>query len=77
MNKIKETITALTNCDTNAVRVSRKESVPLSEECFRIAVKCIDRTASIVAAAYVIANADVWKILAVITFGVIYLMMKD
>lgn len=78
MNKIKETITALTNWnDEGAVRVTRRENMPLSEECFRIAVKCINRTASIAAAAYVITNADIWKLGAVLLFGLFYFMMKD
>lgn len=82
MNKIKETITALTNLDnTNLVRVNRKENMPLSEECFRTAVKCINRTATLATAAYVIANADIWKLIAAFVFGIffslIYFGMKD
>lgn len=82
MNKIKETLTALTNWnDEGAVRITRKESVPLSEECFKLAIKCVNRTAVIAAATTIFINADISKLGALLIFGIffalIYFMMKD
>ena len=82
MNRIKETITALANWnEATAIRVNRKENMPLSEECFRLAVKCINWTATLAAATVVFVNADIAKLGAVIVGGIffyaIYCMMKD
>lgn len=82
MNKIKETITALTNWNNDgAVRVTRKENMPLSEECFKLAIRCVNRTTIIAAAATVLVNADIWKLIATFVFGIffslIYFGMKD
>lgn len=82
MNNIKETVTALTNWEnTNLVRVNRKENMPLSEECFRVVIKCVNRTATLAAAATIIVNADIAKLGALIVggifFSLIYFGMKD
>lgn len=71
MSKIKETITALTNWNNlGSVRVSRKESTPLSDKRFELVLKFITHISTIIAATVLVLNAEIHKILALLVFGI-------
>lgn len=82
MKKIKETITALTSGDfPGAVRINRKESIPIPDGRLDLIMKYSIKIIGIAAGTVLILNAGIWKLLALmgfgIFFGLIYFGLKD
>lgn len=82
MNKIKETITALTTGEfPSAVQIQRQEDVPMTECQFEMVLKCIVKISAMAAGTALILFAGFWKLVAIfvfiIFFCLIYYGMKD
>lgn len=76
MSKISETITALATGDIpSAIRINRKEHLPLSDERFELAMKTIMRVSILASATVLIINMSIQKlgILLIFTFFVIWM----
>lgn len=82
MGKIKETITALTESENSGiVRVSRKEQLPVPYERMELVLKFILKISAIASVTAIVLYAEIWKLIALLTFGIffalIYTGMKD
>lgn len=82
MSKIKETITALTGCDSNGVvRVSRKEQLPAPYETVELVFKFILKILAMASVTAIVLYVEFSKLIALLTFGgfffLIYFSMKD
>lgn len=76
MSKISETITALATGDIpSAIRINRKEHLPLSDERFELAMKTIIRVSILASATVLITNMSFQKLVALLVFGIFFLMM--
>lgn len=76
MSKISETITALAIGDIpSAIRINRKEHLPLSDERFELAMKTIMRVSILVSATVLIINMSIQKlgILLIFAFFVVWM----
>lgn len=82
MNKIKETITALTTGEfPSAVQIQRQEDLPMTDWRFEIVLKCVVKISAMAAGAALVLFAGFWKLVAIfvfiIFFCLIYYGMKD
>lgn len=78
MNKISETITALATGEfPSAVRISRKEQLPISDQRFELAMKTVLRVSMIASGTALIINMSLPKLVALLFFGAIYLMSRN
>lgn len=76
MNKIRETITALTESDNSGiVRVSRKEQLPVPYERAELVCKFILKIFMISSATAIVLYAEFWKLVALLTFGIIFALI--
>lgn len=73
MNKIKETITAVSaGNEPGAVRIKREEQERMPEWYFITVVKCIIALALIASGTLIIIFAEIWKVMALALFGVLF-----
>lgn len=82
MGKIKETITALiAGEEPGAVHINRKEHIPVSDDRFCMVIGCILKVSAIVSGTILILFAGIWKVIALLVFGMflamLYFPMKD
>lgn len=82
MRLIRETITALISSEfPGAVRINRKEHKPMTDERFALVMKCGVKSIGIAAGTVLVLNAGIWKLLALMGFGIffslIYFGMRD
>lgn len=82
MNKIKETIMAITGGEIpGAVHINRKEHEPITDERLSIVLGFVVKVAMIVAGTVLILNAEIMKLVAILVFvavcSLFYLVSKD
>lgn len=76
MNKIRETITALTESDNSGiVRVSRKEQLPVPYERAELVCKFILKIFMIASATAIVLYAEFWKLVALLAFGIFFALI--
>lgn len=82
MNKIKETITALSSGEfPGAVQINRKEHTPITDERLAMIIKCIIKVASVLTGTVIVINAEIAKLGAMLLFAIffslVYFASKD
>lgn len=79
MNKIKETITALTAGEfPSAVQIQRQEDLPMTDWRFEMVLKCIVKISAIAAGAALVLFAGLEKLVAIFIFIIVlrFICMK-
>lgn len=73
MNKIKETITALTAREyLGAVRINRKEHEPVTSEHLALILKCITKVTTIAAGTVLALSVETGKLVVILFFGILF-----
>lgn len=72
MNKIKETITALTAGEfPSAVQIQRQEDMPMTDWRFEMVLKCIVKISAIASGAALVLFAGLGKLVAIFIFIIV------
>lgn len=72
MNKIKETITALTAGEfPSAVQIQRREDMPMTDWRFEMVLKCVVKISAIAAGVALVLFAGLGKLVAIFIFIIV------